>query len=144
MMAQLPDDPMLTDEQKAHEIGDQLRTIAAFLEEHPQLGAAVYGTGACHASIQVPCRTREELTELARVLARATGRCDKNEMGSYFQVRAEFGCFYLWGAVDRELVCRKVVKGVRHVPATTVPAHEVEDVEWVCEPSLLAAPKAVA
>lgn len=120
--------------QKAHALGDELRSIAAFFEANPELAARTYDV--CVNSVQVHVRTRDDLVELARALKTATGRCDKTEMGTYFRVSGSFGRLYVWGVVDREQVCRKIVRGVRQVPEQTIPAHEVEDVIWECEPLL--------
>lgn len=125
----------LTVEQKAHALGDELRSIAAFFETNPEIAARTYDI--CDTSIQAYAASRNDLVALARALKDATGRCNKRDMGPYFKVEASFGRLRVWGAVDREKVCRKVVKGTKVLPPVpAMPARTVEDVEWVCEPLL--------
>jgi hypothetical protein len=90
-----------------------------------------------------------------RDYVRALGRAEKNVDDSYFKVTRRFGPVEVMAYTARELVCERVVTGTREVtkevrdqdlvrqaieqiPAETV-TEIVEDVEWVCEPSILAA-----
>lgn len=88
------------------------------------------------------CRLgRDEFVDAVRML----GTGDKTSDDSYFNVTRRFGPVAVQAYTPRATVCQRVVTGVRTVtrqvpdpdaPLVTV-TEEVEDVDWVCEPSIL-------
>ena len=80
--------------------------------------------------------TVEELGKMARVLGNACKRVIKEH--DLFYLSREFGGIILEFCARRSNICRKLVKGVRHVneqviPGRVVPAHDEEIVEWDCD-----------
>lgn len=129
----------MTDVAEAVEVSvaDGLRQVANFLDANPDLTASTY-------AIQMRCTTKQDLRVLTSALVAAVGRAEKGALGdNYFHVYASIGGLKVWGAVQREKVCRKVVTGTRHVPEQTVEAHEEEIVKWVCDDAILAGVGAV-
>ncbi len=105
---------------------DGLRELAIFMETHPDVEAPAYSV------LNVFVHEREELARMA-----AGASWEKVYMDDYFVLRRSFAGddIQLDLTASRDQVCRKVVKGMRIIPAT--PEHEVEDVEWVCDEPLL-------
>lgn len=126
---------------------DSLRQIADWLAEHPEVPQPYHLIGS---ELYIYLHGGDSRTKLAAI-ARAFGNADKRVDGSRFGVARRFGAITLIASAAREEVCERVVIGTREVtedkpdpaavaalpkvPVTTV----VEDVRWVCPPSLLAA-----
>jgi hypothetical protein len=105
-----------------------LRAMADFLDAHPTVQCPIYHT------VNVFVRDKARLATIAR-----TGDWAKVAAHDWFSLRREFGHdLALEMNVEREQVCRRVVVGSHIEPAHMVPEQIVEDVEWVCEESLLA------
>ena len=99
-----------------------LRDLADFLDQHPAVPYPPY------VQLNVFCQTKDEIAAVAR----AGGGWAKEYNGPWFYLKKTFGPdLELHIDIDREQVCRKVVIGTRHVDAQ--PAHDVEEVEWVCD-----------
>lgn len=91
------------------------------------------------------------LTATAR---RMGGKWQKAEAQGDFELHQQFGPHRITLFTRRENVCERVVTGTRTVtetipdPSVEVPTievtREVEDVEWICPPSLLALAEAEA
>ena len=102
-----------------------LRELATFLEQHPNVPHPVYN------QLNVFIQTPEELASVAK-----GGSWSKQYNGPWFYLERVFGeDLALHIDIEREKVCRKVVVGKRLIAAQ--PEHEVEDVEWQCEPVTL-------
>ena len=101
-----------------------LRDLADFLAAHPELPGPlvpqfnVWGL---------------QKADLARMVLK--GSWEKIYQGGLFMLRRSFGPVQLDFNADRSQVCRRVVTGTRVIPPT--PEQIVEDVEWICEDSLL-------
>lgn len=75
---------------------------------------------------------------------RALGSGEKRVIGEDLHVERKFGPITVSAYTARENVCKRVVTGVKVLPATVVPAQaeqvlperEIEVVEWVCSPIL--------
>ena len=115
---------------------DGLRKMADFLEAHQltKLDGA-YG-------VNMYARSPEDLREAVRLL----GSCEKKVNGDYLWFRKHFSpTVYLDVNCNHELVCKRVLKGTKVIPATEaqvieVPAkpERVEEVyEWICPDSIL-------
>lgn len=99
-----------------------LRAAADFLERHPDVRAPRYVT------MNVFVETREDLAVHARAAT-----WEKIFNGQWVYLRRTFGDDLVIDiTAPRETVCRKVVVGVE-----TIPAHEEERVEWVCDDPVL-------
>ncbi len=123
----------LTDEQRiaAAAFTDGLRSLAEWLDEHPDYAAGLASLGR---TFDLPVWTKEELADAARAFGKAT----KKIVGPFFTVVKDFGGgVTLEAYTGREKVCRKIVTGTREVPAQTIPAHTEEIIDWVCDEPLL-------
>lgn len=132
----------LTEQQHAWLQG--VRDIAAWFESHPEriphyghdFGIFFFGENA-----------KEELVAITREFG---GMVPKDKVGGYFEVSKKFGPHKISGNISEDQFCEKVVTTVTEevtepdpellaqVPTVTRTV-EVEKVEWVCPPSLLAA-----
>lgn len=110
---------------------DTLQEVARFYQENPSFPVP-YGT-------QMDVFVRDKAT-LKEYIRRIPGRVEK-VFSVYFSAVKRFGPQTGPGQItfrlnaDRELVCEKVVKGTKIIPA--VPEREVEDVDWVCDDPIL-------
>lgn len=119
-----------------------LRAIADALEADDDLPLPY--PGRCSESL-IFCRTREQVQAWARVMTGEKRKEIEDSDGYGFALHGRVHGILVDVRVDREQVCRRVVKGTRtevkteqitqvigerRVPVT------VEDVEWVCEPLL--------
>jgi hypothetical protein len=112
------------------QIIDGLRALADWLEAHPE-----YATEIMPGRFDLFFKTKDEL--LAFKDASGATRLDKGAIGSHFWLTRSFGGgITLDGNVPREEACRRVVTGIREIPAQVIPASTEEDVEWICEPLL--------
>lgn len=115
----------MTPEERAKWFAD-LREMVDFVEASGlEPGIAVM--------LQVQCDSRDGLIRAAR----AMGRTQKSAFGNYFFVERYFGHHHLYAATPREQVCTRKVLEVKRVPATVIPAHNEEVVEWECPDSIL-------
>lgn len=120
-------------------IVDDLRALADFLEQRPELAAAVYGD--IRANI-FPI-TRQELADVtARI-----GAAEKVDSGTQIGLDKTFGSrVRLQVRSNKELTCERVQVGTRTVKRAVYPADiepTIETVEepvfeWKCPPSFLA------
>lgn len=101
-----------------------LRDMADFFDANPRIPPPRWQT------LNVPCESREDLAELARMTS-----WTKTYSEYYFALQKKFGGnLTLDVYVPREQVCRKVVTGTKVIPAVEAqPEREVEVTEWVCE-----------
>ena len=71
----------------------------------------------------------------------ALGSCDKQYDSNRLNITKKFGKnVQIYGTVDRQITCKRVVTGTKIEPAVNLPERVVEVVEWECDeaPSLLA------
>ena len=61
----------------------------------------------------------------------------KDYSGDYFAIEKEIGPITLRYSTAREVVCEAKVVGKRVIPAYSSPEREVDEIEWVCNDSLL-------
>src|SRR3970040_2760239 len=117
------------------ELVEGLRAIADFIEEKglelpidtPYLALEKY-IYQNYSSSRHPRTQRQELQRAAITLGRAEKEFEYN-----FTLTRNFGEFVkLRFSVPRETVCKRVVKGKRHIPAQTTEAYDEEIVEWIC------------
>lgn len=120
---------------------DGLRKLADFLDVHPEFG---------RVSVATTYRFVQDKAEMARC-AKILGSCKKYATDSFFNVKKRFGSEDEFGGVElsvtgeREMVCERVVKETKVVPAQeertilvpATPEKVVEVYEWVCPDSLL-------
>jgi hypothetical protein len=119
-----------------------LRLLADFIDAHPTLPQPTMYSFDSGASFQLDAATAKE--EL-----RSLGAFEKNYGSDIFYAKKSLGGRTLTFYVNREAICRKVVKGTRIEPEHYVagteghiePEKVVEDVEWVCDDPILAEPK---
>lgn len=124
MMIEDLDDARQREQERLDQCVAGLRQLADFIEAHPALPVP-YGT-----NLNVFTEDKTELAALARV---GNVRWEKHANGEYFYLKAHFAGGHSYEInINRAKVCRKVVLG-SHVE----PAKVVEDVEWICEESLL-------
>ena len=103
-----------------------LRDFADFLQEHPSVKVPSY------VSIDAFVHTREDIIEQAKL-----GHWQKVYNDTWFSLHKEFAPTLVYNInTERDVVCKRVVKGTKTLPAT--PERTVEDVEWVCTEPLLA------
>lgn len=100
---------------------DGLRRMADFLEANPCVKEPL-----CELTLNAFVHTREELAGQARL-----ADWEKAWYGDWFALRRSFGPVRLDVNIERELVCRRVAKGTRTIPAQ--PERTVEDFDWVCD-----------
>ena len=131
MTVQYAEERVEEQESYATEYVRGLRAVADWFEQHPELVFS-YTDERFH----LIANTKDELLEMRRALGRVTKDADPDS--PYFTLRRMFSANVQIDAfIARGEVCRKVVKGSRHVEARLVPAHDEEIVEWVCEEPLL-------
>jgi hypothetical protein len=116
---------------------DGLNALADWYEKHPEIPLPMWD-GSVILDAFVP--GAPELAEAARAL----GHAEKHYGDKWFTVRCHFGPISLEFNAKRANVCRRVVVGTSYIPekvipATTIPAHTEEIVEWDCPDSLLSA-----
>jgi hypothetical protein len=134
----------LTDEEQAYV--DGLRELADWLEAHPAARPSFGGFDPVR--LLWPCGdSRDGLAAAARVL----GRAAKSSDSKWVNVTRLFGPHQIQAYASHEAVCERVVVGtetietevpdpeaLKNVPTIKV-TETVEQVEWRCPPSLLAA-----
>jgi hypothetical protein len=100
-----------------------LRALASFLEDHPQVYAPT--------TVQIDAFPN---IDDYRATARASS-WEKVPLDTWQALRRTFPGGLIYDVnIPREQVCRRIVVGRRFLPA--VEAHETEVVEWQCEPIL--------
>lgn len=104
------------------------RAMLDWLEQHPE-----FLPPYCPIRLDIFVASKEELAEAARKM----GRAEKSALGGFFTVSKKFGEHSLEVSAARELVCRRVVTGVREIPEEIRPARTEEIVDWVCDEPLL-------
>jgi len=73
-----------------------------------------------------------------RTMAKALAPCEKNYAGSSFELTRKFGKRLTFSvSTTRDAICEKKVVGTKIVPARMVEERVEEEVEWVCNDSLL-------
>ncbi len=117
------------------EYANALRRIADFVEVHPKISIP----DTTNIDIYQWIEGKEFLTEIARIF----GTCKKDYGTTYSTVKKDFGGIFLSATTYKEQVCERVVIGKKIVPeiiipASLIPEHEEEIVEWKCPESLLA------
>jgi len=115
--------------QKRQELIEALRDVATFLEKNPDIPTPIFTTMNAYV------KDREQVSQIARV-----GKWEKDVTDRWFYLRRRFNDDLVFEVnVEREMICKKVVKGTRVVPARPAePEKVVEDFEWVCDESILA------
>ncbi len=136
----------MIDQQVTPTLGDRLRQVADWLDQHPAAQPHQIETWGDAIVVQdYSCHTREDLAARVKALG---GRWDKlDEVESLFEVVRDIcpGVRYRI-ATWRDAVCERVVVGTTTVsepdPAAVAALphveREVEQVEWRCPPSILA------
>jgi len=122
-----------------------LRQIIDWLQAHRDVPAPFHLLGD---KLYIYLHGEDPRAAMAAI-ARAMGNADKSIDGDHFELRRRFGVITLVASARRDEVCERVVVGTREVtrrapdphalaalPVVTV-TEIVEDVEWVCPPSLL-------
>lgn len=111
-----------------------LRKIADFCEEYPDFPLPTIYPSSVSFHLE---------PETAKEFLRSLGSFEKHYYGNFFNATKKIdGVTYeFW--VARDAVCKRVVKGTRHVeatirPAELIPEHEEELIEWECEEPILA------
>jgi hypothetical protein len=110
-----------------------LRLIADFFEKHPDIQVPYDADRFSYFEPQ----SREEMARVASALGTCEKVFDMAFLGS-FALHKQFGLITFRAITNRSDVCTKRVVGTRHVPAVIVPAslipsHDEEIVEWDCE-----------
>ena len=114
------------------EVINGLRALADFLESHPAVPYPV-----C-TRLNAFVATRDELAAVARHGAPWAKQSNEQYfwLSRVFAGDPRYPDLQLDINIDREQVCRKVVKGTKTIPAQ--PERTIEDVEWICDEALLA------
>lgn len=110
---------------------DSLRELANFLENNPHLPEPRYSQLFVNY-------TREQLVMLAKAVPRAEKKYSQDTFALKVQFGEEATGIQIHAWTERATVCQKVVIGSHEEPERIIPAHVVEDVEWVCDEPLLA------
>lgn len=114
-----------------------LRKIADTIEANPELIVPYLGAGV------VQCGTVEEIRAFVKAFGgKWAKRSDENDFEMVQEL--SYGLSLMIFA-SHENVCQRVVVGTKHIPEIVVPAseervipaHEIEQVKWVC-PEVLA------
>ena len=113
-----------------------LRLLADWYEKHPD-APSTYIVEDC-VFVSISGSTKEELADAVRTI----GSCEKSFKNSEveFTVKISDDFRIRFYSTRRDLVCRKVVTGTKHVPeyVRTVPEHDEETYEWICDEPILA------
>lgn len=133
-------DPRPREEERAAFIRG-LRELADYIEVTPAFPLPAAHNVMAFAEGNIDAQ-RATLVELAR----SGGRWEKNASDSYFELSRRFGSIPVVVMADHESVCVRKVVGQRitHKPDPAAVAElpkvpvVVDEVEWVCPPSLLA------
>ncbi len=136
--------PEHTDSPRAEFLAS-LRLLIDWLQAHPDVPQPYHLLGD---KLYIYVYGEDPRAVLARI-ARAMGNADKDVDEARFELRRRFGAITLVASARRDEVCERVVVGTREVtrrapdphalaalPVVTV-TEIVEDVQWVCPPSLL-------
>lgn len=117
---------------------DGLTNLAEFLDANPDFPTLV-ATGVFWKRFE----TKDELQSAIRLL----GKTEKQysditaSFRRYFNKKSDVQGIWIDLDISRELVCRKVVKGTKIIPARpATEARVVEDYEWICDEPVLAEP----
>ena len=123
------------------EYANGLRTLAALIEAHPEIGVPLETT--FNIFPRVP---EEDIRAHAAHTAKALGFVKKEEFGSDIQLVAEVGAFSLKVWYSREQICERVELGRKLVPARprieetiikeAIAEHEEIVYGWKCQPIL--------
>lgn len=127
----------------AIEYARSLREFADWIDaHHDDLADDEIGTFSPPSTVYWFTYSRAQFARAVRVL----GRGAKSKDEGWFNVTRKFGLIELEATCARTTVCDRIVHGLKTV-TKTVPdpdapmvevTEEVEDVEWICPPSLLA------
>jgi len=139
--------PEHTDSPRAEFLAS-LRLLIDWLQAHPDVPQPYHLLGD-KLYIYVHGEDPRAAMAAMAAIARAMGNADKSIDGDHFELRRRFGVITLVASARRDEVCERVVVGTREVtrrapdphalaalPVVTV-TEIVEDVQWVCPPSLL-------
>jgi hypothetical protein len=116
---------------------DNLRALATWFDKHPDapvpFGLSDSVKFICHLSYGKEARDKE---------IRSIGTFEKNFDNNYMNLRVTVGDYTLEYYTPRASVCTPKITGTRHVeekviPATVIPAHEENIIEWDCPDSIL-------
>src|SRR6266498_3169456 len=136
--------PEHTDSPRAEFLAS-LRQIIDWLQAHPDVPQPYHLLGD---KLYIYVYGEDPRAVLARI-ARAMGNADKDVDEARFELRRRFGAITLVASARRDEVCERVVVGTREVTRQAPDPHAlaalnvvtvteiVEDVQWVCPPSLL-------
>ena len=108
-----------------------LRQIADWMEAHPEIEVGINEIGCGSLN------SKEE----AKALLLALKPCKKTYSNELFIISRKFGAIDLRFTFWRNQVCTRRVVGVttveaKFMPAVTIPARTIEQVEWDCAPLL--------
>lgn len=111
---------------------DSLKTAIAWLEANGELIPRINAS----LSILLVAEDKETVAAVARAMHGA--RKTYSDEGTAYLDKQFGNGVQLSVCFPRNLVCRKVVKGTKVIPAE--PEKTIEDVEWVCDEPILASP----
>jgi hypothetical protein len=119
-----------------------LRTLAEFIESHPELPLPHYQNFGAFLE-GGPAVKKEAVIAAAKALASVTQLVKKQVYGEHMQLVWRVNSllsYQVW--VDRDAVCERVVTGVKVIPAReevvlpAMPETTEETFEWRCSPVL--------
>jgi len=106
-----------------------LRAVAAWFETHPEIPAP--------SGLRIPVYGMDDTKESVAIQIRALGNAKKEYDNDFFRLTREFGPIEVSIVSYRTAVCTARVVGRKTVAAVpAVPEHDVDIVEWDCEPIL--------
>ena len=115
-------------EQDRKDFARSLRQLAKFYEKHKDVPLP------WNRTFSVFVNDKEHLAAIAKQL----GDCEKEYVGEWFGLRKKIGDFLtIHFNIERKKVCERIVTGKKHVEEQTIPAHDVDVVEWKCSEPLL-------
>lgn len=138
-----------TDQERAEQVGRDLRRLALFAEQNPHLAQKI-GRQKFLLCFSWADNPAADMADVARRARRAGATTKKEAVDQWAAVNLFFGSLCLQAYADRAQVCERVVVGT-HQETVTEPDPKllaavpevtrqvtVEDVEWRCAPLLAA------
>ena len=126
----------MTTIEKIESMIEGLQRLLVLLQANPQLEKFVYFHSR-DTSIHIYGKSKEKKTEfsgLVRTLSKGVGKLAKEYTDYNCKVvRAFSPMITLTVSIEREAVCKRIVKEVKEVAGYYVQPHKEEVVEWKCK-----------
>jgi len=115
-------------EKKRQRTIDDMRDFLDFIEANPIVPMPYFGSVNAYPQGGVDIKD----------VVKALGNVKKSTMPSFFTVTRNFGNLTFGVNFSRSDVCERKVVGTKVIPERIIQEYEIEIIDWICPPSLLA------